>query len=173
MRYIDVDRSFQYHDISSQQSSSMHTTIRPALITDVSILLEFIRELAKYEELEHEVIANEPLLIQTLFGEQPQAEAILLFEDKIPVGFALFFSDYSTFLGKAGIHLEDLFVLEAYRGRGYGKALLQQMQDIAKERNAGRLEWNVLDWNQPAIDFYDSMGAKPVSGWTTYRMTWS
>ena len=150
----------------------MHTMIRPTVIHDVPILLNFIRELAKYEELEQEVVATKEILEETLFGPNPQAEAILFFEEDAPVGFALFFSNYSTFLGKAGIHLEDLFVLETHRGRGYGKALLQRMQDIAKERNAGRLEWNVLDWNQPAIEFYESMGAKPVSGWTTYRMTW-
>jgi GNAT superfamily N-acetyltransferase len=151
----------------------MTRMIRSTTIHDVSTLLSFIRELAKYEELEHEVVADEQLLAQTLFGSSPQAEAILVLEDNTPVGFALFFSNYSTFLGKAGIHLEDLFVLETHRGRGHGKALLERMQAIAQERGAGRLEWNVLDWNQPAIDFYQSMGAKPVSGWTTYRMTWS
>ena len=149
----------------------MNFSIRFATKDDVSTILQFIRALAKYEHLEHEVVATESLLQETLFGDRPQAETLLAFEGDTPVGFALFFSNYSTFLGRAGIHLEDLFVLESFRGRGYGKALLDKMQDIAKERNAGRLEWNVLDWNTPAIEFYESMGAKPVSGWTTYRMT--
>ena len=149
----------------------MSFSIRFAVKEDVSTILQFIRALAKYEHLEHEAVATEAVLEQTLFGDQPQAETLLAFEHDTPVGFALFFSNYSTFLGRAGIHLEDLFVLEAYRSRGYGKALLDQLQDIAKERGAGRLEWNVLDWNAHAIEFYESMGAKAVSGWTTYRMT--
>ena len=149
----------------------MKFSIRFATQDDVSTILQFIRALANYEHLEHEVVATEFLLKETLFGEKPQAETLLAFEGDTPVGFALFFSNYSTFLGHSGIHLEDLFVLESFRGRGYGKELLDKMQDIAKERNAGRLEWNVLDWNTPAIEFYESMGANPVSGWTTYRMT--
>jgi len=149
----------------------MNFSIRFATKDDVSTIIQFIRALAKYEHLEHEVVATEARLQETLFGDRPQAETLLAFEGETPVGFALFFSNYSTFLGRAGIHLEDLFVLDSFRGRGYGKALLDKMQDIAKERNAGRLEWNVLDWNTPAIEFYESMGAKPISGWTTYRMT--
>ena len=148
----------------------MSFTIRFASEDDVSTILKFIRALAKYEKLEHEVVATEFILKETLFGENPQAETLLGFEGNTPVGFALFFSNYSTFLGRAGIHLEDLFVLEEFRGRGYGKSLLDKMQEIAKARGAGRLEWNVLDWNTPAIEFYESMGSKPVSGWTTYRM---
>ena len=148
----------------------MSFTIRFATNEDVSTILQFIIALAKYEQLEHEVVATEDLLTETLFGARPQAETLLAFENDTAVGFALFFTNYSTFLGRAGIHLEDLFVLESFRGRGYGKALLDHMQTIAKERGAGRLEWNVLDWNTPAIQFYESMGAKPVSGWTTYRM---
>lgn len=150
----------------------MRFTIRFANEDDVSTILQFIRNLAKYEQLEHEVVATEALLQESLFGPNPNAETLLAFEEETPVGFALFFSNYSTFLGRSGIHLEDLFVLKEFRGRGYGKALLDQMQTIAKERGAGRLEWNVLDWNTPAIEFYESMGANPVSGWTTYRMTW-
>ena len=149
----------------------MNFSIRFAKEDDVPTILQFITSLAKYEKLEHEVVATEDLLRETLFGDRPQAETLLAFEDETPVGFALFFSNYSTFIGRAGIHLEDLFILEAFRGRGYGKALLDHMQTIAKERRAGRLEWNVLDWNTLAIEFYESMGAKPVSGWTTYRMT--
>lgn len=150
----------------------MSFTIRFATEDDVSTLLYFIQALARYERLEHEVVATEEILVKTLFGESPQAEALLAFEQHIPVGFTIFFSNYSTFLGKAGIHLEDLFVLEEFRNRGYGKALLDTVQTLARERGAGRLEWNVLNWNTPAIEFYDSMGAKPVTGWTTYRMTW-
>lgn len=149
----------------------MSFTIRFARKEDIPTIFHFILSLAKYEKLEHEVVATENLLKETLFGERPQAETLLAFEDETPVGFALFFSNYSTFLGRSGIHLEDLFVLEAFRGRGYGKALLDNMQSIAKERGAGRLEWNVLDWNTPAIEFYEAMGAKPVLEWTTYRMT--
>lgn len=151
----------------------MSFTIRFATSNDVSTILQFIRALAKYEHLEHEVVATEALLQQSLFSDPPQAETLLAFEDETPVGFALFFSNYSTFLGRGGIHLEDLFVLEEHRGKGYGKALLDQMQSIAQERSAGRLEWNVLNWNTPAIEFYESMGAQPVAGWTTYRMTWN
>lgn len=150
----------------------MSFSIRVANINDASTILFFIHQLADYEQLRHEVIATEEDLRQSLFGSTPQAEALLAFEGDTPVGFALFFSNYSTFLGRAGIHLEDLFVLKEYRGRGYGKALLEEVQAIAQTREAGRLEWNVLDWNTPAIEFYESLGAKPLSGWTTYRMTW-
>ena len=151
----------------------MNYSIRFATIDDTQTILDFIIALAKYEKLEHQVTATASQLQETLFGSAPQAEAILAFEGETPVGFALFFSNYSTFLGKAGIHLEDLFVLEEYRRRGYGKALLEQIQTIAQDRGARRLEWNVLDWNQSAIDFYQSIGARPVSGWTTYRMVYS
>lgn len=151
----------------------MNCSIRFATIDDTQTILDFIIALAKYEKLEHQVTATTSQLQETLFGLSPQAETILAFEGETPVGFALFFSNYSTFLGKAGIHLEDLFVLEEYRRRGYGKALLEQIQTIAQDRGAGRLEWNVLDWNQSAIDFYQSIGARPVSGWTTYRMVYS
>jgi len=151
----------------------MNCSIRFATIDDTQTILDFIIALAKYEKLEHQVTATASQLQETLFGSAPQAEAILAFEGETPVGFALFFSNYSTFLGKAGIHLEDLFVLEEYRRRGYGKALLEQIQTIAQDRGARRLEWNVLDWNQSAIDFYQSIGARPVSGWTTYRMVYS
>lgn len=145
--------------------------IRAATIDDVPIILYFIRELARYEHLEQEMVATEDDLRNTLFGAHPQAEVILRFIEEVPVGFALFFSNYSTFLGKAGIHLEDLFVLPEHRGQGHGTALLSHLRMIAHSRGAGRLEWNVLDWNKPAIDFYLSIDAKPVSGWTTFRLT--
>lgn len=146
--------------------------ILPASVEDVPTILHFIQELAKYEKLEHEVIATEEDLTHSLFGAIPQAEVLIAYEEDRPVGFALFFNNYSTFLGRSGIHLEDLFVLQSHRGRGHGKALLDRIQFIAQTRGAGRLEWNVLDWNKPAIGFYESIGAKPMSGWTTYRLTW-
>ena len=151
------------------QSAKIH--LRFATLNDTATILSFIQALAEYERLEHEVSATEELLKQSLFGDHPQAEVILAFVGTEPVGFALFFSNYSTFLGKAGLHLEDLFVLEAYRGNGYGKKLLQHVAQIALQRNAGRLEWNVLDWNTPAIQFYRHLGAVPVDGWTTCRLT--
>ncbi len=147
-------------------------TIRTASIEDIPTILRFIIELAKYERMEHEVIATETQLTRSLFGERPQAEVLLAIQGQAtPVGFALFFPNYSTFLGKAGIHLEDLFVLPENRGAGIGKLLLVEVQKIAFLRGAGRLEWNVLNWNTPAIKFYQAMGARPVEEWTTYRMT--
>ena len=145
--------------------------IRFATLPDTAIVLSFIQALAKYEHLEHEVVATEALLKESLFGKSPQAEVIIAFSGSTPIGFALFFANYSTFLGKAGLHLEDLFVLEKYRGRGYGKKLLQYVAQLAVQRNAGRLEWNVLNWNTPAIQFYQHLGAFPVDGWTTFRLT--
>jgi len=145
--------------------------IRFATEHDTATILSFITALAVYEKLSHEVVATEQLLLQNLFGPQPQAEVILGFVEDKAVGFALFFSNFSTFIGKAGIHLEDLFVLEEYRGHGYGKSLLQYVAKIAVERDSGRLEWNVLDWNTPAIEFYAHLGAVPVDGWTTFRLT--
>ena len=158
------------HKIKKGDLRKISYLIRFATIRDVPTILHFIRELARYEKLEQEMIATEEDLQNTLFGEHPQAEVILQFEKNIPVGFALFFSNYSTFLGKAGIHLEDLFVLPEHRGKGHGKALLNHLREIAHTRGAGRLEWNVLDWNTPAIEFYQAIGAKPVSGWTTFRI---
>ena len=146
-------------------------TIRKATIDDCHIILQFIIALAKYEKLAHEVVASTEKLQQTLFQDPSYAEVILGFEDDTPVGFALFFHNYSTFLAKPGIYLEDLFVAPEYRGKGYGKALLQRLAKITVQRDCGRLEWSVLDWNRPAIDFYLSLGAKPMSEWTTFRLT--
>ena len=146
-------------------------SIRFATAHDTPIILSFIKALAQYEKLSHEVTANEELLLSSLFGDKPAAEVLLCIENDTPVGFALFFQNYSTFLGKAGIHLEDLFVLPKYRGRGFGTQLLHKVILLGKERDCGRVEWNVLDWNSPAITFYENMGAKPVPGWTTYRIT--
>ncbi len=147
------------------------TQIVSASETDIPEILNFIRQLAIYEKLEHEVVATENHLRESLFGARPYAEVLLFEENSKRVGFALFFHSFSTFLGKPGIYLEDLFILPAYRGRGYGKKLLAHLARIALERGCGRLEWSVLDWNQPALDFYASLGALPMSEWTVQRMT--
>ena len=148
----------------------MALSITNATRADVPTILGFIRRLAAYEHLENEVVATEALLEEWLF-DQKKAEVLIASEEKTPVGFALYFHNFSTFLGRAGIYLEDLFVLEEYRGRGYGKALLRRLARIAVERGCGRLEWSCLDWNQPSIDFYRSLGAVPMSDWTIYRLT--
>ena len=137
---------------------------------DIPAILGFIRALAVYEHLEDQVVATEELLREWLF-EKKKAEVLLVEEMGNPVGMALFFHNFSTFLGRAGIYLEDLFVLPEYRGRGYGKGLLEHLAAITVERGCGRLEWSCLDWNQPSIDFYRSMGAIPMEGWTVYRLT--
>ncbi len=136
---------------------------------DAALILEFIRELAKYENMIDEVVATEELLREWIF-EKKKAEVIFALEDEKEVGFALFFHNFSTFLGRAGIYLEDLFVKSEYRGKGYGKGLLKKLAQIAKERGCGRLEWWCLDWNKPSIDFYLSLGAEPMDEWTTYRI---
>ena len=136
---------------------------------DVSLILKFIRELAAYEKMLDEVVADEATLEEWIFDRQ-KAEVIFALEDGAEVGFALFFHNFSTFLGRAGLYLEDLFVKPAYRGKGYGKALLKKLASIAVERGCGRLEWVCLDWNQPSIDFYLSLGAEPMSDWTVYRI---
>jgi len=143
---------------------------RYATESDVSLILYFIKELAEYEKMLDEVVATEELFKEWLF-EKKKAEVIFVLEDDAEVGFALFFHNFSTFLGRAGIYLEDLFVKAEYRGKGYGKALLKKLAQIAVERGCGRLEWWCLDWNQPSIDFYLSLGAEPMSDWTTYRIT--
>ena len=135
---------------------------------DIPLILRFIRELAEYEGMLDQVVATEELLNQWLF-EKEKAEVILGMKDGETVGFALFFHNFSTFLGRAGIYLEDLYVKEAYRGRGAGRALLRELARLALARGCGRLEWACLDWNRPSIDFYLSLGARPMSDWTTYR----
>lgn len=137
---------------------------------DVPVILSFIRALAAYEKMEDQVIADETLL-ETWIFDKKKAEVLLIFEEETPVGFALFFHNFSTWLGRAGIYLEDLFVLPAYRGRGYGKLLLKKLARIAVQRGCGRLEWACLDWNEPSIAFYKSLGAVPMEDWTTYRVT--
>ena len=137
---------------------------------DCALVLYFIKELASYEKMLDEVVADEKILEEWIFDKQ-KAEVVFVMENEKEVGFALFFHNFSTFLGRAGIYLEDLFVLPEFRGRGYGKALLKKLASIAVERGCGRLEWWCLDWNKPSIDFYLSLCAEPMSYWTTYRIT--
>lgn len=139
---------------------------------DLSLILEFIRELADYEKMLDEVVATEDLLNEWIF-EKKVAEVIFVMENGIEVGFALFFHNFSTFLGRAGIYLEDLYVKPEYRGKGYGKALITKLASIAVERGCGRLEWWCLNWNKPSIDFYLSLGAEPMSDWTVFRIAGS
>ena len=136
---------------------------------DAALILQFIRDLAEYEKLSDEVVAAQETLEEWIF-ERQKAEVIFALEDGVEVGFALFFHNFSTFLGRAGLYLEDLFVKPAYRGRGYGKGLLAALAKIALERGCGRLEWVCLDWNKPSIDFYHSLGAMPMDDWTIYRV---
>jgi GNAT superfamily N-acetyltransferase len=145
--------------------------ISPATASDVPVILDLIRGLAEYEKLSHEVVASEELLRRHLFGPQRAAEVRIALLNGSPAGFALFFHNFSTFLGRPGIYLEDIFVRPEYRGKGIGKALLKEVARIAAERDCGRLEWSVLDWNEPAIRFYESLGARAMSQWTVYRMT--
>jgi GNAT superfamily N-acetyltransferase len=145
--------------------------LRWATEADVPLILELIRALAEYEKLSDEVSATEELLRRHLFGAQRFAEARLACTDRRPVGFALFFHNFSTFLGRPGIYLEDIFVLPEFRGAGIGRALLRDLARIAIERDCARLEWAVLDWNEPALRFYDELGAKPMSQWRLHRMT--
>ena len=146
-------------------------SIRPAIESDVPLILRFIRDLAEYERLLHVVTATDELLRTTLFGERPYAEVVFACEDGVEVGFAIFFHNYSTFLSRPGIYLEDLFVDPSKRGRGYGKKLLQHLARLAVERNCGRLEWAVLNWNEPSINFYKSLGATVQDEWQVYRLT--
>ena len=145
-------------------------SFRYATKEDVSLLLYFIRQIAIYENMEDQVVANEELLSDWVF-ERKRAEVIFVMENDREVGFALFFHNFSTFLGRCGIYLEDLYVEPEYRGKGYGKALLKELAKITVERGCGRLEWCCLDWNKPSIDFYLSLGAKQMNEWTTYRLT--
>lgn len=137
---------------------------------DLPLILQFIKELAAYEKMSDEVVATEALLKEWIF-EKKKAEVLFALEDGAEVGFALFFHNFSTFLGRAGIYLEDLFVKPDHRGKGYGKGLLKELARIAVERGCGRLEWSCLNWNKPSIDFYLSLGAEPMKDWTVYRIT--
>lgn len=144
--------------------------IRFAGTQDTGTILRFIRALAVYEKLEQECFTEEDSLRTNLFGPKPYAEVLLIEEEGEATGFALFFHNFSTFLGKPGLYLEDLFVDPAHRGKGHGKALLKRLAELAVARGCGRLEWSVLDWNQPSIDFYLSLGARPMEDWTIYRL---
>jgi len=145
--------------------------IRAATADDVPTILGFIRDLAEYERLAHEVVADPATLTATLFGPRPAAEVLIAEDAGVAVGFALFFTSYSTFLARPGLYLEDLFVQPAARGRGVGGALMIALARIAVERDYGRFEWSVLDWNQPALDFYAGLGARPQREWTVQRVT--
>jgi GNAT superfamily N-acetyltransferase len=144
--------------------------IRPATKTDVPVILSFIKKLADYERLSHEVVATEDSLRETLFGRRRTAEVAIGYYKHQPVCFVLFFHNYSTFLGRPGIYIEDLFVDETFRRRGFGGALFRYVARLASERRCGRLEWSVLDWNEPAINFYKKLGAVPMSEWTVFRV---
>jgi GNAT superfamily N-acetyltransferase len=146
--------------------------IRAAEPADIPLILKFIQDLAEYERLSHEVEATEPTLMATLFpGDgRPAAECILAFDEAEPAGFAICFSTYSTFLARPGLYLEDLFVVPERRGRGIGKALLLHLARLANQRGCGRMEWSVLDWNEPAINFYEALGARRLNEWTTCRL---
>lgn len=151
--------------------ASSELKIQPATKADVRVILAFIQKLAAYERLSHEVTATEETLRETLFGRRRTAEVAIGYYQRQPVCFVLFFHNYSTFLGRPGIYIEDLFVEESYRRRGFGAALFRYVADLAHRRRCGRLEWSVLDWNEPAINFYLKLGAVPMSEWTVFRVT--
>ena len=146
-------------------------TITPALEADIPLILALIKELALYEKLEDQAVATDASLRQALFGPRPSAESVIARIDGEPAGFALYFHNFSTFLGRHGLYLEDLFVRPAFRGRAIGKALLAHLARVAGERGCGRFEWAVLDWNRPARDFYESLGAEANASWVNYRIT--
>jgi GNAT superfamily N-acetyltransferase len=148
----------------------MDITIRPAIADDVPLILEFIKALAEYEKMSDQVIATEAGLRDALFGPRPDAEVVIASAGSEPAGFALFFHNFSTFVGRRGLYLEDLFVKPEWRGHGVGKRLLAHLAQLAIERDCGRFEWAVLDWNEPAIEFYRSLGARPLNDWTVFRV---
>ena len=149
----------------------MSFEIRTTAEADLPVILSLIRELAEYERAPDAVVATEAGLREVLFGEKPSAEVLLALEEGEPIGFAVYFFNFSTWLGRPGLYLEDLFVRPAVRGKGYGRALLERLAQIAQERNCGRMEWAVLDWNDPAIQFYRKLGAQPMDEWTVFRLT--
>ena len=149
----------------------MDITIVPARESDVPVILQMIKGLAEYERLSHQVVATEDSLRETLFGPRPAAEVVLAYHRDEPIGFALFFHNYSTFMGRPGLYLEDLFVRPAQRSHGIGRALLSALARIAQERGCGRMEWAVLDWNEPALRFYQSLGARQLNEWIVHRLT--
>lgn len=157
--------------ISSEMKQSADFQIRMASVEDVPIILQLIRDLATYERAPNEVSATQEQLVDVLFGERPAAEVLLAFEGKLPVAFAVYFYNFSTWLGRPGLYLEDLFVKPEKRGKGYGRALLVELAKIARVRGCGRMEWAVLNWNEPAIKFYRTLGAEPMNEWTVFRLT--
>jgi GNAT superfamily N-acetyltransferase len=138
---------------------------------DVPLILSFIKELAEYERLSHSVVVTEDDLKEALFGKRPYAEALIGYYEDAPVSFALFFHNFSTFTGRPGLYLEDLYVRPEMRGRGFGRAMLRRLAQVARERRCARMDWAVLDWNEPAIKFYQSLGAHPLDDWTVFRLT--
>jgi len=151
--------------------ASSQFTIRAANQDDTAVILSLIKELAAYERLSHEVVATEKVLRESLFGDHAYAEVLIGELEDVPVGFALFFHNYSTFLGKPGIYIEDIYVKPAHRGNGLGLKYFEHIARLAKKRNCGRIEWWVLNWNEPAINFYKKMDAVPMDEWTVYRLT--
>jgi GNAT superfamily N-acetyltransferase len=145
--------------------------IKPAVRADVPLIMSLIRDLAEYERAPQDAVATEEQLNEVFFGAKPSAEVLIAREGDEAVGFAVFFHNFSTWLGRAGLYLEDLFVRPEQRGKGYGRALLVRLARIAQERGCGRMEWAVLDWNEPAIEFYKKLGAKPMDDWTVFRLT--
>jgi len=155
----------------SASQAPQKTHIRPATVDDCELILGFIRELAVYEKLEHELVATPQILAKTLFGDKAYAEVLIAEYDRTPVGYALFFHSFSTFHGRPGLYLEDVYVQPAMRGKGIGKLIMSTLAHIALERGCARFEWSVLDWNAPSIAFYRSIGAEPMDGWTVQRVT--
>ena len=144
--------------------------IRKAKESDAHVIVWFVRQLAEYERLSHEAVMTEESVRQSIFGPRPAAEVLLGYSEDKPAAFAVFFHNFSTFLGKPGLYLEDLFVVPEMRGRGFGRAMLVELARIARQRNCGRFEWAVLDWNEPAIEFYKKLGAVPMNEWTIFRV---
>jgi GNAT superfamily N-acetyltransferase len=158
-------------DVTRATDATHTTEIVRATESDVPVILQMIRDLAEYERMSDEVVATESGLRESLFGPTPDAEVLIAYADAQPAGFALFFHNYSTFMGRRGLYLEDLFVKPAFRGRGIGKRLLVELARIAVDRGCGRFEWAVLDWNEPAIGFYKKLGAQCMDAWSTFRVT--
>jgi GNAT superfamily N-acetyltransferase len=156
---------------SPAENRAVNFSIAPAGVDDLPVILQLIRELAEYERAPKDVVATEEGLREVLFGQEPAARVLIAREGDAPVGFAVYFFNFSTWLGRPGLYLEDLFVKPDKRGHGYGRALLVQLARIAEERGCGRMEWAVLDWNEPAIQFYKKLGAQPMDEWTVFRLT--
>lgn len=157
--------------MQSEEMTERNFEIRDADVADIPIIMQLIRDLATYERAPNDVIATEEDLREVLFGAEPAAKVVIGFEDTAPVGFAVYFFNFSTWLGRPGLYLEDLFVKPEMRGRGYGRALLVHLAKIARDHNCGRMEWAVLTWNDPAIEFYKKLGAMPLDSWRIFRLT--